>query len=53
LIVKETNMEIDKLRKKIKEEAEKHMELDESDIPVHERFAKEEHLKRIKKKSRF
>ena len=42
--------EIEKLKKKIKKEAEKHMEIDESDIPVHERYVKEEDIKKIKKK---
>lgn len=31
---------IDKIRRKIKEQAEKHMEIDESDIPIHEKFVK-------------
>ncbi len=38
--------EIEKLKKKIK----KHMEIDDSDIPVHERYVKEEDIKKIKKK---
>jgi hypothetical protein len=41
--------EIDKLRKKIKKEAEKNIEVDESDIPVHEKYVKEEHIKQLKK----
>ncbi len=42
--------DINKIRKKIKEEAEKNIEIDESDIPVHEKFVKEEHIKKIKRK---
>ena len=41
--------EIDKIRKKIREEAEKNIEMDDSDIPVHERFVKEDEIKKIKK----
>lgn len=42
--------DINKIRRKIKEQAEKHIEIDESDIPVHEKFTKEEHIKKIKRK---
>jgi len=42
--------EIDKIRKKIREEAEKNIEMDDSDIPVHERFVKEDEIKKIKKR---
>jgi len=42
--------EIDKLRKKIKQQAEKNIEIDESDIPIHEKFVKEEHIKKAKRK---
>ena len=43
--------EIEKIRKRIKKEAEESFEMDEnSDIPVHERYVKEENIKRIKKK---
>lgn len=42
--------DINKLRKKLKEEAEKNIEIDESDIPIHEKFTKEEHIKKIKRK---
>lgn len=44
--------EIDKLRRKIKREAEKNIEINESDIPIHEKFVKEEHIKTIKKKNK-
>ncbi|MBW2989437.1 hypothetical protein KY358_03905 [Candidatus Woesearchaeota archaeon] len=37
------------IKKKIKEEAEKSIELDSSDIPVHERLTKEENIREIKK----
>ena len=43
--------EIEKLKKKIRKEAEENLELDEeSDIPVHERYVKEEQIKKIKRK---
>ena len=42
--------EIDKLRKKIKEKAEKNIEIDDSDIPIHEKFVREEDIKKLKKK---
>jgi len=43
--------EIEKLKKKIRKEVEENLELDEeSDIPVHERYVKEEQIKRIKRK---
>jgi hypothetical protein len=43
--------EIDKLRKKVKKQFENTFEVDEnSDIPVHERYVKEEDFKKIKKK---
>ncbi len=32
--------DINKIRKKIQKEAEKHIEIDESDIPVHEKLVK-------------
>jgi len=44
--------EIDKIKKKIKEQAEKNIERDDSDIPVHERWVKEEHIKELKKDKR-
>ncbi len=44
--------EEDKLRKKIKKEAEKNIEMDDSDIPVHERLVREEDIKQLKKKKR-
>lgn len=41
--------ELDKFRRKIKKEFED-IEIDEgSDLPVHERFTKEKHIKKIKK----
>jgi len=42
--------EIDKIKKKIKEQAEKNIEIDDSDIPVHEKLTREEHIKQLKKK---
>jgi len=41
--------EIEKIREKLKEEAKKKIEIDESDIPVHEKFVKEGHIKELKK----
>lgn len=41
--------EIEKLKKKIKKKAEEGIEIDDSDIPVHERYVKEEDIKKIKK----
>jgi len=40
----------DKIRKKLKKKFEESFELDDSDIPVHERFVKEEDIKKLKKK---
>jgi len=42
--------EINKLKKKLKKQAEEHMEIDDSDIPVHEKYAKEGDIPTIKKK---
>jgi len=50
MVINMVEEEIEKLKKKIKKEAEKHMEIDESDIPVHEKYVKEEDIKQIKKK---
>jgi hypothetical protein len=44
--------EIDKIKKKIKKQLEENMELDDSDIPVHERYVKEEDIKKAKKKNK-
>lgn len=44
--------EIEKIKKKLKREAEKNMEIDNSDIPVHEKRVKEEKIKEIKKNKR-
>ena len=66
--------EIDKLRKKLRKEAEKNIDrlpshkekanlekkqgeselfdIDDSDIPIHEKFVSEEHIKQIKKKKK-
>jgi len=38
--------EIDKIKKRLKEK----LEIDDSDIPVHEKFVREEHIKKAKKK---
>ena len=43
---------IEKIKKKLKEKFEESVEMDGSDIPVHERFVKEEDIKRLKKKSK-
>jgi len=37
---------------KIREQAEKNIELDDSDIPIHEKFVKEKHIKQLKKSKR-
>jgi len=42
--------EIENIRKKIRKEIEKNIEIDESDIPIHERFVREEHIKKLKKR---
>jgi len=44
--------EIDKLRKRIKKEAEKNIEADDSDVPVHEKRVEEEHIKELKKEKK-
>ena len=44
--------EIDKIKKRIKREAEKNIEIDESDIPIHEKLVREEHIKELKKHKR-
>lgn len=41
--------EIEKIKKKIKQEAEKNIEIDDSDIPIHEKFTKGEHIKELRK----
>ena len=38
--------ELEKIRKKIKKELEEHIELDDSDIPVHEKRTKGKHLRK-------
>lgn len=46
--------ELDKFRKKLKREFEEHIEIDEgSDLPIHEKFTKENHIKKIKDIKRF
>ena len=42
--------EIENLKKKLKKQAEENMEIDDSDIPVHERYVKEEDIKKAEKK---
>ena len=42
--------EFEEIKKKIKKELEKGIEIDGSDIPVHERYAKEGHIKKARKK---
>ncbi len=44
--------EIDKIKKRIKEQAEKNINIDDSDIPIHEKRVKEEHIKQLKKNKR-
>ena len=44
--------ELDKIKKRIKEQAEENIGIDESDIPVHEKHVKEEHIKQLKKNKR-
>ena len=39
------DLEIDKLRKRIKRQAEKNIDIDDSDIPIHEKLVREEHIK--------
>ncbi len=41
------------IRKKIKKEVDNQIEIDDSDIPVHERFVEEKHIKKLKKKNRL
>ena len=51
LLSSKIHMEIiDKIRRKLKKEAEKNVDIDDSDIPVHEKLVKEEHIKQLKKK---
>ncbi len=42
--------DIERIKKRIKEQAEKNIELDDSDIPIHERQVKEEQIKELKRK---
>ncbi|MFH1324228.1 MAG: hypothetical protein ABIH64_03200 [Nanoarchaeota archaeon] len=42
--------EVEKIKRKIKKDFEDSMGIDDSDIPVHERFVKEEALKKLRKK---
>lgn len=44
--------EIDKIKKRIKKRAEENIEIDSSDIPVHEKRVTEEHIKEIKRAKR-
>ncbi len=44
--------EVDKLKKRIKRQAENNIEIDESDIPIHEKLVREEHIKELKKHKR-
>lgn len=44
--------EIDKIKRKIRKQAEKNIDIDDSDIPVHEKFVREEHIKQLKKKKK-
>ncbi len=42
--------EIDKIKKRIKKQFEGTVEIDSSDIPIHERYAGEETLQELRKK---
>ena len=42
--------EIEKIKRKIRQELEENMDIDDSDIPVHEKFVREEHIKKLKKR---
>lgn len=42
--------EIEKIRKKLREQSEGNLDIDDSDIPIHEKFVKEEHISTLKKK---
>ena len=42
--------EAEKLRKKIKKQFEDTFEVNDSDIPVHERRVKDEHIRSLKRK---
>ena len=43
--------EMENMKKRLKKQAEDMFEIDEnSDIPIHERYVKEEDIKRIKRK---
>ena len=41
---------IDSIRRKIRKDFEETIDIEDSDIPVHERFVKEEALNKLKKK---
>ncbi|MFH2027970.1 MAG: hypothetical protein ABIJ08_02440 [Nanoarchaeota archaeon] len=45
--------EFEKLKKKIKEKFEQTFEVDGGDIPVHERYVKDEDIRTLKKKKRL
>lgn len=45
-------MGMEKIRRKLKEESERVRETDDSDIPVHERYVKDEKLKQAKNKEK-
>ncbi len=42
--------EIENIKKKIRKEIEQNIDIDESDIPVHEKFVKEEDIKKLRKR---
>ena len=44
--------EIERIRRKIKEQIEKGIEIDDSDIPVHERFVNGEEINKLRKQRR-
>jgi hypothetical protein len=44
--------DLNKIRKKIREEIDRNLEADDSDIPVHERFVSEQEIKDIRKNKR-
>ena len=43
---------MDKIKKKLRKQFEKTFEVDESDIPVHDRLVKDEHIRTLKKRKK-
>jgi hypothetical protein len=44
--------DINKIRKKIREDIDRNLERDNSDIPVHEKFVSEQEIKDLRKNKR-